>query len=328
MKEYQTYKDYLNDQIRINNELNRRGDPDELKKPCDLMSKEIASMYWHDINISNTSDIVRLDWDSDEIISSFWDKYAGSFRRTPSDLFFAETIPIMDLEIEIDERNHFYDERNCFGRVTTYRVTIFSDYKERIKASDFDHCVIVGAITQRLPIMNFYMIIPIVLCKGVDFILTSCSYGVYDPIQKTTPTMKYRETRDSLSSWTTEYLQTWYGIQISLLHPDIKEVFSNPTKEIVFSNKNSSYKKRKRITRYVKKHIINQEMLDNTLSPKTSKKMNRKTLVWYVIGHWRHYKDGNRVFVKGYWKGALRHLKKNLDETRERIIDSNKEATA
>lgn len=328
MNNCSTYKDYINEQIKINDALNRRGDPAELNKPCRIMSKKDASGYWHDINNSHVSDIVRLDYDSDDIMSSFWDKHSGSYRRTPSDLFFAETIPIMDCEIEVDERNHFFEEHNRYGEVTSYRVTVFSNYRERIKASDFDHCVVVGAITRRMPFTNVYLIIPIVLCKGVDVILTSISYGLYDSVRKMCPSIDCIATYDDLSSWTVEYLQTWYGIQISLLHPEIKEMFKNPTRELVFNNTNNSGKKNKRITRYVKKHFINQDVLDSVISPKSSKKINRKTLVWYVIGHWRHYKNGSKVFIKGYWKGALKHLKKNLDDTRERLIDPSKEATA
>ena len=47
----------------------------------------------------------------------------------------------------------------------------------------------------------------------------------------------------------------------------------------------------------------------------------RKTLSWYVIGHWREYKaSGKKVFIQGYWKGEMRHLQKNLDKGRIRIV--------
>ena len=60
---------------------------------------------------------------------------------------------------------------------------------------------------------------------------------------------------------------------------------------------------------------------ESTFSYDDHKKINRKCLCWYVIGHWREYKNGNKIFIQGYWKGALRNAKKNYDDGRERIID-------
>ena len=77
-------------------------------------------------------------------------------------------------------------------------------------------------------------------------------------------------------------------------------------------------KQGRRVTRYIRKHVIREEEIDAAIVPKHDRQRN--TLVWYVIGHWRHYKNGSLVFIQGHWKGPLRQLKKNLDETREREI--------
>ena len=29
--------------------------------------------------------------------------------------------------------------------------------------------------------------------------------------------------------------------------------------------------------------------------------------LWYVIGHWRTYSSGKKIFIKGYWKGPERN---------------------
>jgi hypothetical protein len=46
-------------------------------------------------------------------------------------------------------------------------------------------------------------------------------------------------------------------------------------------------------------------------------------MLWWVIGHWREYKNGKRVFIKGYWKGPGRYSKISPQE-RERIVVKSK----
>ena len=52
----------------------------------------------------------------------------------------------------------------------------------------------------------------------------------------------------------------------------------------------------------------------------TGREYERHTLVWYVIGHWRNYGSGKRVFIQPYWKGALRNLKMSLDGRDREIV--------
>jgi len=114
-------------------------------------------------------------------------------------------------------------------------------------------------------------------------------------------------------------LETWYGIQIALLHPTVKEVFRNPRTAILKDSKTDKKRKKNKV-RYIKEHIINAEELDKLIYGESDKRtIKRHALVWYVIGHWRTLKNGNTIFVKPYWKGALRELKKPMPE-RERVI--------
>ena len=57
----------------------------------------------------------------------------------------------------------------------------------------------------------------------------------------------------------------------------------------------------------------------------SGKKNKRHALLWHVIGHWRTYKSGKKVFVQPYWKGALREVK-NMEEAREREINIPKQS--
>lgn len=109
----------------------------------------------------------------------------------------------------------------------------------------------------------------------------------------------------------------WYGVQIALLHPQIREAFSRPTLTPI-RKRNDSRKKKQRVARYIKTHYINPKAIDKAV--KDSGPFERKTLCWYVIGHWRNNNNGTKTFINGYWKGPLRRLKRNLDDGRERIV--------
>ena len=108
-------------------------------------------------------------------------------------------------------------------------------------------------------------------------------------------------------------------INLLLLHPKLKEVLEHP-RDIRFTLKRTAGQTNKRrITRYLRVHTIKDGDIKEKV--KQSKKMNCPC--WYVIGHWRKYKNGRKVFIQGYWKGILRESKKNLDEGRERRVDAN-----
>lgn len=114
-------------------------------------------------------------------------------------------------------------------------------------------------------------------------------------------------------------LEVWYSLQIALLHPEIKTVFQNPKREKIYTRQGSG-KDRKRIVKYVRKHYITAEDIDEALYGHGHRDFERKTMAWYVIGHWRQYKNGTRKFINGYWKGPLREIKCNLDGGRVRQL--------
>lgn len=99
------------------------------------------------------------------------------------------------------------------------------------------------------------------------------------------------------------------GINTLLLNPVVMEVFEKHSSKEPFTpnpRKISGKNKRAKI-RYVKKHIVKVEDIDKAFEKRG---FVRKTMIWYVTGHWREYKKtGRRVFIQGYWKGVLRHLK-------------------
>lgn len=115
-----------------------------------------------------------------------------------------------------------------------------------------------------------------------------------------------------------EALSYWYSIQIALLNPTLKAVFSNPRVERVVDHKRlKNGKQGKRVVRYVRHFIVNEDALAAIKGEREKRKYSCKA--WYVIGHWRTYRDGRKVFIQPYWKGELRYLK-SASESRERKI--------
>ena len=302
-------------------------------------------------------DTIYLNWKQDQKIQELWSKSAGSVPHEmivgntylkslncaknidgtgtiPSDIFFANTIPLLDCAIEVDERDipvcDLLDqpdinimkakqiELNGYGQLVKFRVIIEENYKEIIQGMS-DNPKYIGF----LYVDSFIRILqPLYVARGVNAIIScSCIVQLNDnyAVKSFIPTDS--DLGEYLAWYFHSFLATWYSIQISLLNPRIKCVFAHPT-----MIKNRRYQKavndneRRRTAKYIKRYYLNDDELDEALYGKEKGNINRKCLVWYVIGHWRNYKDGKQVFIQPYWKGALREIKQNLDE-RNRIID-------
>lgn len=274
--------------------------------------------FWHDINNSAPSDIIKLTWKEDDKLCSFWKRNEQDDFLIPSDLFFSGTISLMDCEIEVNENGR--PDMYGFGQRCLYRVTVFDDYEDRITFAPEEGAVFVGAITYEVA-QDSYLIIPLMVAKGVDVMPAPLRVGIYQKpgarkIDRSSVSIKVKEIAGTIYA----FMATWYGIQIALLHPTIKEVFQHPVKEKANSSSNHISDFKRRVAKYIKRHSITESEIEGAINKLAMQPRQRKTLVWYVIGHWRQYKDGKKVFVNGYWKGVLRETKRNLDEGRERII--------
>lgn len=287
---------------------------DELAPITDkVRQKEILQK----IRGSSSSDKVCLSYAED---MALWDLVKNKeCNNIPSDLFFADTIPIYDLEIECDERGkNFNPEQRISkiipnadvvkGQLIKYRVIIFQDAVETLKNKDILEGTNVGALI----IDGFVTLyIPLYVMNGYDFMPIESFWA-----DKKIPNNMM--TNYVLNSLVTEYMSTWYSIQVSLLHPQIKEIYERPNKVPIHPRNSGKTKSRK--VKYFRVHKLKLSDIENALSGE-EKHINRKCLCWYVIGHWREYTGGKKVFIQGYWKGALRELKKNMDDGRERVIE-------
>ncbi len=272
-----------------------------------FLSESENSVLIRQIDKSCPTDIIHITNNEIEYIEKLWnDKQSIT---VPTDLFFAQTIPLMDLEIV---ENNF-----------AYRVVIFDNYKSELELSKTVACV--GAI-----IFSPYddsgeeFIIPINIGVGDCPIFGAYAFG-YMGFRNITAFRRAwysdKMTVKPMAQGMIGRLKTWYGIQIALLHPIVKDIFLNPI-NVRRSNINSQLSKlikhsNKKI-KYIKRHIVNPEELKNKIYGKT-KKYNRHALVWHVAGHWRTCKNGEKTFIQGYFKGVLRETKK-LSDCREREI--------
>ena len=233
-------------------------------------------------------------------------------RSTPSDIVFAGTIPLMDCIIEIDERGWAEN-----GKLIRYRVVIFDDVIKGISNTLEkwkDSQAIIGAIIPLDPyvskLFEFTLMVTAVAYDGIGIHVQPKNEAGERFIKQ-----YGKEPLRDVYGW----LHTWYGVQIALLHPDVKEVFKCPTRLI--ANAGSGKGERKRKVKYIRKHILTLSNLEKAAHSDEARKFNRRCLVWYVIGHWREYPSGRKVFIKPYWKGPLRQTKRNADgDDRIRII--------
>lgn len=116
---------------------------------------------------------------------------------------------------------------------------------------------------------------------------------------------------------TGNFIQIFSEINLALLNPYFEAVIMEsstkiPTNDNATSKKKNTNTHNKRVKiRYVRKLRI------GDIEEKCQKRgITRHAQIWYVTGHWRQYKSGKRIFIQGYWKGALRETKNC--EARER----------
>ena len=269
----------------------------------------IAKRILNESNVSDKVDISTWDYNDWEI---FHEMYKFE-KEVPADLLFSKTLPIKDILIIEDSQK--------------FRVTIMDDYAEKIDAikENAKKPLIIGAIEYFTEgdRGSFRCVFAMVLLYGIDKIMLQyCGENEKEVLLQNFGVDPYHENSESLEKLISYgALSDWYFIQLSLLNPATKVLFSNPTIMRVPVKNKPGTGKQKRKCRYVKTYTIKGCDIKKHFHD-SNNKINRKCLCWYVIGHWREYKTGQKIFIQGYWKGALKETKRNYDDGRERIIDA------
>lgn len=271
---------------------------------------------------SKPCDIIHLTKEGVDTLTELWvssrsDCVVGEGYLVPSDLFFAGTIPLTDCTIRIAGDREIGEKESMI-----YRVVIFDNYSEILADTPQGEEATVGLAIVMYEIKDVGEIIaPIKVKYGFSFMLSDDKLYWRKVNKMQRERMSGRFGIEDILPINAMAIRAWYGVQIALLHPVIKEVFRTPrTTPLKQPRKSKKRTKTKAKVRYIKNHTINTGELNDLLYRESqSRGFNRKTLVWYVIGHWRKQRTGKTIFIKPYWKGALRATKTAAGQ-REREI--------
>ena len=276
--------------------------------PAAFLTEEENAEWLNSISKSRPSNLILLDDTS--AVTDIWRINNRTATGVPSDLFFSGNIPVPDCWI------HFKDTK---GETVKFRTVIFPDYQERIRSAGEDTSVQVGAVIYQ-NIKDSFLIFSIEVLRGHDWLMSAMEVGYKALPKNVREILSQQLSIAEISAFSSELLGIWYGVQISLLHPLVKDIFLNPVTVVDESaNKKTAKNGKKRPLRYIKRHILNAEEMKKRIHGEG--KFQRHTLVWYVIGHWRKYADGRKIFIQPYWKGALRDLKNGEIREREIVLE-------
>lgn len=293
----------------LNSELNKNTkDVDDVE----FMTGEEVSSIMDAIKKTKPTDIVELNEGSIESLLSLVKNEKSS---VPSDIIFIDSIPLPDMYIAI----------KCPEGVLKFRVVIYPDYKQRLRLSNQIYSTKVGCMIIE-GIGGFKeseIFLELGIVPGFDYFVTSNRVGTRKIPSYVKEDIEYFTC--GIFKLFSSNLAIWYAIQISLLHPTVKEIFAHPTQGVIKENttKYSSKKgnKKKHKIKYIKRHIINAE----DITKRHNSSYNRKALYWYVTGHWRHYQNGKKTFIKPYWKGIMREAHNNPTPREREIVLPDKE---
>jgi hypothetical protein len=211
------------------------------------------------------------------------------YKLIPNDIHINNTVPLPDIRIQIKGEGE-----DILPIVGTYRII----YKQSKKIKDY---------------------IGVLYFEEEDIWVDLFNDDENGSISGVGSKKHYDELGLSLDLEICIILDLWYKLQILWLHPHIDYVESKCTRTPLKGKDKIKAIKQGRKTKYVKHYYLNTEDVNQVINGGRKRSINRHCLSWYVIGHYRQYKNGHRVFIQGYWKGELRDLKRNFD-SRERIV--------
>lgn len=243
---------------------------------------------------SPTDEIV-IDYETVMQFGKLWGAQDGAF--IPADLIISNTVPLKKAKYRI-----FNNGKDCLFWIETIDI---EDTNEAFGVLNLILEGENGGVSVLLFIEDGY------ITTGSELYFSSKKLGTYAK----------ELISDNVNFFECQFgtcLGFWYSIQIAMLHPQMKTVFAtSKLKPIEKPVRNSKHKPKKRKVTYVRQRVVKAEDVNAV-----QREIKRNCLAWYVIGHWREYKSGKRIFIQGFWKGALRETKANQDLGRNRLIES------
>lgn len=283
------------------------------------LSEEAVHLALDDMVDVYPTDRVCLTSDVLDELKKFWHGADDSDMDyfMPSDIFFAKQVSILDMEIFltkcVDGKDVVYESRVC----------IYENYMDEIDGlneCDDESAAPMGYLDIRIPgVDNMGFAVQFGVIPGIDVLVFDerCApYGFLDEDLK----QDFFRGMDTaqLVKLCTKHLQTWYTIQMALLHPVVSQLFDHG---YVIKDKRRRFlgKKTVKMNRKLK---VNDVTMEHIQEIREKNPVIRKTMAWYVMGHWRNYKSGKSTFISPYWKGPLKDMK-SVSGTRVRVIDNN-----
>lgn len=262
------------------------------------------------INSSVVSDVVSVNVEELKKLGAYSTEMSAG-------MLITDTVPITDMEIKM-----FYPEVGMLTARFVVEPTFaniinnIDDYKDDEGRSP--EAILAMAITLQINKGFKRSLLPVmVIVRTGGFAIPPAASLINGDGKAEHFALEKTESK-LLSGMAYEALQTWYFIQVCLTNPPIRERFAALSGIEARPRKEISKKKRSPV-RYVRTHILDPEKLG--IIKKSESGRTYSCLAWYVVGHWREYKNGHRVFIKPYWKGTMRNKVKDAgDVSRNRII--------
>lgn len=302
------------------------------------LSKYNNKRLWNVVDRSIEQIEMEVTKDSAEILDKIWrtSRYFSNITmfKTPSDLLFAKTIATLDTKYT------YYDG----DTVLNYRVILYDNYDNRIDDAVNNKT----RVTIPVGIFVFtsddkQWCVPINITIGNDEIEDDVLTVGY----RISSLKEYDNILDiDMQKIFDDGMRIWYGLQMYLLHPERLEIerefrmanallkgkkvrqmtkeerkiiqesavevidtFERNNKLVVEKVKSNPYiaKMFRGIRDYFTEEEINESI--NRAIKRTDRKINRKSPIWSVVGHWAVRHDtGKKYFVKPHWKGPLADL--------------------
>lgn len=250
---------------------------------------KLAAWY---LRTSKPSDDIVITPGGYEAIRELRTNIVGDDVDLIADIIWSKTIPLKDFITTVDGP---YRVRFC----------IFEDAVNALDEAPVGKTLLVGAV-QELGHNAFWLL---GVAKGENRAEISVEH--YNENGEVIGISQAEEVNLNIKNiW-----KFWHGVQLALLHPQVKEVFAKPKMAKERRRVKTESGERKRETWYIRRHVLNSDSVEHPI-----REINRQCLAWYVVGHWRHYKDGSVTWINGYWKGKLRELKRNVDLGRNRRV--------
>ena len=287
----------------------------------------VETRYLDDGNARDLEETVRCLHDScpptDVIVLEFfdvgelmkcWYVSGSSGDVMPSDLFYANTVPLPNCTVKLKMK-----KPDGNGNLINDAYTVNAHFMlretgvEELASQEHGDSV-------RVMTVQFYM-----EQNGISAGYTPCILCV-DGDGRVVVSVLNADMDGPMMDLVCQLMWAWYSVQILLLHPHLRYLFKHPRMEPVYSNLDRDGKPTRTLRKVgsEKTHEIHQYDIDREVGKAEAQRrskgdVNWKCPLWWVRGHWRN-NPGKRVFIKGYWKGAMRDVQRVLDEGRERVV--------